>query len=374
MKIAIDALGITRPGGGRSATLNLLEPLLSIDEENEYFVFLDKREPTLVSVRGNLRQIISPTTNRIQTRIWAQTTWPKFLKREKIAVIHHTKNLTTHLSPCPSIVTIHDLTILEHPEIYPTLDVLYWRTFEKLALRKASHIIAVSQLTANDLKRFYAMEDDKITVIPEGIDEAFVPVPAPIVQNVRTHYKLPKHYILHVGSISAKKNLATLARAYFKLIKERNYAGALVLVGRRYWKEGDPELDTIIEENRGVGHVILTGPVPQNDLPALYTGADCFCFVSVHEGFGLVPLEAAACGTPVISSRVGVIEQLLGNAAIYVSNPYDSVELAQHIQTLIDDPLERKKRSECGLNIAPRFSRRRAAEITLNLYERTTEI
>ena len=370
MRIAIDALGISYPGGGRSATLNLLEPLIKIDQQNEYLIFLDQPEPSLDNNQGNTRQIIAPTASRIKSRVWAQSTWPYFLKREKVSVIHHTKNLMTRFSPCPSIVTIHDLTILEHPEIYPRMDVLYWKTIERSAVRSASHVIAVSQLTANDLVKFFKLSPSRIAVIPEGIGDVFAPVAVPLVQKVREQYNLPKRYILHVGSISAKKNLATLARSYFRLIKEGDYTGALVLVGRRYWKEGDAELDQVLEENKGIGQVILTGAVPQKDLPALYTGAECFCFISVHEGFGLVPLEAAACGAPVISTRVGAVEQLMRDAAQYIENPHSSSELAQQIRAVITDPQERASRSIRGLEIAPNFSRTKAAMTTLALYER----
>ncbi|MBC7235684.1 MAG: glycosyltransferase family 4 protein [Chloroflexi bacterium] len=372
-RIAIDALGISQPGGGRSATLNLLEPLLQIDKENEYLLFLDRQEPTLPPGE-NVRTILAPTRQRFAVRAWAQATWPNLLRRERVDLIHHTKNLVTFLNPCPTAVTIHDLTILVHPEIFPRVDVLYWRTVEKLAVNSVDRVIAVSDVTAADVIHFYGTPQERVVVIYEGIDEAFRPAAPEQIAEVRMRYGLPERYLLHVGSISLKKNLATLARAYGRLVREENFDGALVLVGRSYWEGGDRALDAYIAEqtaNRSAGavRIIRTGPVPQGDLPALYSGATCFVFPSLHEGFGLVPLEAAACGTPVVSSRVGVMEQLLEGVALFLQDPHDEAHLAETLASLLADPARLSEMRAAGLAAAPRWSRRRAAQETLALYK-----
>jgi glycosyltransferase involved in cell wall biosynthesis len=367
MRFAIDALGIDRPGGGRSATLNLLEPLLQADAENEYLVFLERSEPSLAGYR-HARQVIAPVRQRFAVRAWAQATWPRFLRREDVRVMHHTKNLVTLFNPCPSVVTIHDLTILVHPEIFPKIDVLYWRTIERFCVQQMERVIAVSDVTAHDLMRFYGTPQDKISVIYEGIDDVFRPASAEEIVRVRAKYGLPASYLLHVGSISPKKNLVTLARAYGRLIDQDTYAGGLVLVGRAYWKGGDEALDAYLAQEVGAGQVIRTGPVPQADLPALYSGADCFVFPSLHEGFGLVPLESLACGVPVIASRVGMLEHMLGDVAIFLDDPLDDVELAGRLARLLGGPDERERLRLKGLALAPSFSRSRAATETLALY------
>ena len=393
LRIAIDALGISQPGGGRSATLNLLQPLLDLDRENEYLIFLDAPEVG-VSDRENVRTLLAPTRQRFAVRAWAQATWPALLRRERVDVMHHTKNLITFRNPCPTIVTIHDLTILVHPDIFPRTDVLYWRTVERLAVNGVNRVLAVSNGTADDVARFYDTPRERIAVIYEGIDDAFQPPPrgpvrglpgevpridlrevreVPSVAQVRQRYRLPEQYLLHVGSISPKKNLATLARAYGRLVRDGRFAGALVLVGRSYWEDGDAALDAYLADQVRAGDtpalVIRTGAVPQEDLPALYAGATCFVFPSLHEGFGLVPLEAAACGTPVVSSRVGVMEELMAGVAEFLDDPRDDARLAQVLGAVIETPERRERMRAAGLAAAPSWSRARAAQETLTLYK-----
>jgi len=367
MRIAIDALGIARPGGGRSATLNLLVPLFGLDERNEYLVFVDEAEPSLAGY-DNVRQMVAPTKHRFAVRGWAQAVWPGLFRRERVDLIHHTKNLTTFFLPCPSLVTIHDLTILARPDVYPWVDVLYWRTMERFCLRHVDRVIAVSERTSADLQHHYGMSPERIVVINEGIDDCFGPVAPAEVQRVRAAHGLAERYLLHVGSISAKKNLVTLARAFDALIDQRAYRGGLALVGRTYRKGGDLALEAYLAQRPDDGRVILTGPVPQEDLPAIYAGADCFVFPSLHEGFGLVPLEAMACGTPVVAARVGALQEMVGDAAILLDAP-DAGMLAEAIGQLLGDEARRQQLIAAGLARSERFSRVGAARKTLALYE-----
>jgi glycosyltransferase involved in cell wall biosynthesis len=367
MRFAIDALSISQPGGGRSATLNLLEPLLRLDQDNEYLVFVEQVEPSLAGW-PQVRQMVAPTKQRFAVRLWAQATWPLLLRREQVDLLHHTKNLTTALCPCPAVVTVHDLTILVHPEIYPVVDVAYWRTVERYSLRHIERIIAVSRVTAADLQRFYGIAPERISVIYEGIDEAFAPVAAEQVAGVRAKYGLPADYILHVGSISPKKNLSTLARAYGRLVQSGAFDGPLVLVGRSYWPEGDSELDASVRAMGPDGRIIRTGPVPQEDLPALYAGCAAFAFPSLHEGFGLVPLEAMACGAPVVASRVGALPEVIGQVAVFVDEPTDAEALAERLGAVLGDSAWRAELARQGIALGRRFSRERAARETLALY------
>src|SRR5574340_400816 len=145
MEILIEAIGIDKPGGGRTATLNLLENILLIDRKNNYTVILSRYENILGQYK-NVRQVIAPIKNRFIVRIWAQVIIPTIFR--KMDMIHFTKNLSVIGIKSPHIITIHDLTPLVFPKFFPWTDVLYWKTFEKWAVKKANYIIAVSKNTA----------------------------------------------------------------------------------------------------------------------------------------------------------------------------------------------------------------------------------
>lgn len=369
MRIAIDALGISRPGGGRSATLNLLEPLLELDRANEYIVFLEQHEPFLDKYGARVRQIIAPVRQRFLVRAWAQTVWPGFLRTERVNLIHYTKNLTMLFNPCPSVVTVHDVMMLLHPEVFHPLDVFYYRAIEPICLRHVDRVIAVSEATAKDLMDYYGLSPLQIEVIHEGIDKIFKPASEQEIMRVRAKYQLPRAYLLHVGCIWPKKNLITLARAYHRLVRQGVFDGDLALVGRPYRAQGDPELERYLAAEAATGRVVRTGAVPQEDLPGLYSGAACVVFPTLHEGFGLVPLEAMACGAPVIASRVGALEEVLGDAALLLEDPRDEAALAGLISGLVNDPIAQQERRIRGLARAAGFSREEAARRTLALYE-----
>jgi len=369
MHIAIDAIGIGRPGGGRSATLNLLEALFEVDRENRYLVVLDKREPSLEGYGDRVSQLIAPVRHRILVRVWAQLVLPILCRREAIDLVHYTKNLGTFLTPGRSVITMYDMTILAHPDYYPKSDVWYWRTVQPLALRGVDRIIAISENTARDLMVFYGLPRDKIKVIPCACHPRYRPLEKEAVTRVRARYSLPGEVILHVGSISAKKNLSSLLEAFATMVKQDGYQGWLVLVGRVYEKgRGEEVFDHV--ERLGLGdRVIFTGSVPDEDLPALYNAAQFMVFPSVHEGFGIVLLEAMSCGLPVIASALSAVPEVVGDAGLLLENPRDPAEIRSAMLRVVQDEELRNELRARGLRRAARFSRRAVALETLSLYK-----
>ncbi len=171
MRIAIEALGIQDYGGGRSATLNLLEPLLQIDKHSEYRIILSKYEPSLETNSGNVHQIIAPVKNRFASRIWAQTYIPSATR--DCDLIHFTKNLSVFGINIPKIVTIYDLTTIIHPELFPKFDVWYWNTILRRNLQTTDQISAISNTTARDIEFLYKVSPERINVIYPGISPLF---------------------------------------------------------------------------------------------------------------------------------------------------------------------------------------------------------
>jgi glycosyltransferase involved in cell wall biosynthesis len=370
MRIAIEALGIHYFGGGRTATLNLLEALFALDTQNEYLVFLSQPETSLQTCAANVRQVVAPVKNRLALRIWAQLYLP-FATRN-YDLVHFVKNLGVFGLPTRSIVTVYDMTTLIHPELFPRLDVLYWRYIEKLTLSSADHVIAISQNTASDITHLYGIPPTNIRIIYPSYAPHFKPADAADIARVRDKYGLPSQFVIHVGRIDRKKNLSTLVEAFGQLRERTSYDGKLVLVGEIYRKSQDLTLTSAIERRGLRKQILFTGPVPDTDVAALYGAASVAVFPSLHEGFGLVALEAMACGTPLITSRAGAVAEVVGDAAIILESD-DPDALANALVKLVKDPLRRQEMRDQGLAQARHFSREDTASQTLQLYKEIVE-
>ncbi len=366
MKIAIDALGIHGFGGGRSATLNLLEALFAQDTQNEYLVILTKPESTLDTPAGNVNQWIAPVTNRFATRLWAQATFPFALRGYD--VVHFIKNLGVFGLSAPTVVTIYDMTTLVHPDLFPRSDVLYWKSIQRLTVRSAAKIIAISENTARDVAHFYGVGPQAIRMIYPGYAGHFAPASAADVDRVRRHYGLPEHFVVHVGRIDRKKNLSLLIRAFASVQATLPPGTKLVFVGEEYAKSRDAALSPLIHELGLDDQVLFTGPAPDRDLPGILGAATVDVFCSLHEGFGIVALEAMACGVPLIVTPAGAVTEVVGDAAIIV-DPDDPQPLADALVRTFADPALRAEMRRKGLAQIQQFSWQTAAQETLALYQ-----
>ena len=278
----------------------------------------------------------------------------------------------------PFIVTVHDLmryldltTSVEgdEPLIHrPNLrDRLYLR-LDYLGIRRAVHLVAISRHTETGLVEHLGVPEEKISVVHNGIDhDLYRPasVPSPV----------PYRYVLYVGTEQPRKNLRTLLRAFSRLKQDRRFGGLkLVKIGKAGGPEADFRRRTLEEVERlGLGRdVVFEGYVPQELMPHYYSRAECLALPSLYEGFGLTPLEAMACGCPVVSSNAGAIPEVVGDAALTV-DPLDEAALASALGNVLTDEARRKEMIARGLNRASLFSWERAARETLQVYERVQE-
>jgi glycosyltransferase involved in cell wall biosynthesis len=368
MRIAIDALGIHNFGGGRTATMTLLKGLFAIDNKNEYHIFLSQAEPSLYKQKGNIHQIIYPGKNRFLVRLWAQLVLP--VKIRNFDLVHFAKNLGVFGLTIPTVVTIYDLTTLIHPELFPKFDVWYWKSIENKFLNNASRIIAISETTAHDLVQHYNLPAERIKVIYPSIDPCFLPIPPLDIARVREKYCLPESYILHVGRIDIKKKLTLLVESYAlaKEIYGSGFTDRLVFVGDVYPKGKDEALFPTIERLGLTKEVIFAGGIPDDDLPAIMTGAKVVVSASIHEGFGLAPVEAMACGTPVIAYRAGALQEAVGDAALFIDT-LDRESMARAIIKIYKEPELRAELSLRGLIRAQMYQPEKNSRKILQLYE-----
>jgi glycosyltransferase involved in cell wall biosynthesis len=280
-------------------------------------------------------------------------------------LFHATEHLLLPLRSIPTVLTVHDLIFRHLPEHHKPLNRWYLNLALPLYCRRADHIIAVSEHSKRDLVSAYRIAAEKITVVHEAADARFRPQPPQAVAAVRARYGLPDRYLLFVGTIEPRKNLSRLLDA-FESVYTDGLADGLVIVGRRGWLYGD--FFSRLEESPVQDVALLLGYVPDEDLPAVYAGAQMLVLPSVYEGFGLPVLEAMGCGVPVAASATSSVPEAGGDAALYF-NPLDVEAMTDAIRRLLRDAGLRGEMRARGQAQAARFSWERAAVETRAVYD-----
>lgn len=281
------------------------------------------------------------------------------------ALFHATEHLLLPLHSVPTVLTVHDLIFRHLPEHHKPLNRWYLNLTLPLFCRRATHIIAISECTRRDLVAAYGVSPGRITVVHEAADRRFRPQAAERVAAVREGYRLPPRYLLFVGTIEPRKNLTRLLYV-FEALYGAGMTEALVVVGRRGWLYGD--FFGELERSRVRDAVLLPGFVPDDDLPAVYAGAQALVLPSLYEGFGLPILEAMACGTPVACSDTASLPEVGGGAALYF-DPESEASMINTLRPLLSDADLRRDLADRGLQQAARFSWERVAAETEAVYE-----
>jgi glycosyltransferase involved in cell wall biosynthesis len=266
------------------------------------------------------------------------------------------------LHPRKTVVTIHDLGYLAYPQAHTRLSRLYLHLSTWFSTRSASRVIAISQATKRDLIKHYKVPARKISVIYHGRDAIFQPVlDESAIEVVAARYGVTRPYCLHVGTLQPRKNLGVLIEAWGILRDRLAQPPMLLLAGKRGWL-----YDSLFEQvkNAGLGDLIrFADYVERDDLPALYSGALALTFPSLYEGFGLPPLEAMSCGTPVITSNTTSLPEVVDDAGILLE-PTDALAWADAVQHLAQDAGAREHLARRGLAQAAQFTWERCAQET----------
>ncbi len=394
MRIGIDVRWLQQSlinkslGGIGGYSYHLVKGLLSLDSNNEYIFFISKdknHKEFLQLINGNLNARIHDLPEN-----WEVTFAPECLKivpvmaqerlcivprlkESKLDVFHSLHQFTPsyRIQNCRSLVTVHDLIHGLFPEIYLRRKIQQWVYFTRIsAIKKASKIIANSENTKKDVIRLLDVPENKIRVVYLGVGEDFRPAESsPLVKSVMQKYGINKKYILHVGGVSATKNVNRLLLAFKRLLTVHKKDLALVVVGNfsftpDYQKAFGAKLEELDLQKR----VILPGHVPEKDLILLYNGASLFVYPSLYEGFGLPPLEAMACGCPVVVSNAASIPEVVGNIGLYV-NPHKVNEIVSAMEKVLTNKSLREKMVGRGLERAKLFSWEKMAKETLAIYE-----
>ena len=303
--------------------------------------------------------------SRLLRILWEQTALPLILRRSRAPLLHAPAYVAPLLSPCPLVLTIHDLHVMTHPQFCRKRNRMHYNLLIPPSVRKASAIIAFSRYTEKTVLARFPSAQGRIAIIPPGLSSTLTRcTDFARLQAVRQRYALPSSCLLFVGDLTSRKNIMGLISAFVIVQGERPDLH-LVLAGA-----ADPATAAAIDQairTHGVRHrVSRIGYVETNDLAVLYSLAQAFVFPSHDEGFGLPPLEAMACGCPVVCSGGAVIENC-GNAAV-TCDPRDRASIASAVSLLLDHPDFRKEKIEAGYKKAAEFSWEKAAHATEAVY------
>jgi glycosyltransferase involved in cell wall biosynthesis len=343
---------------------NLLSHLPEADPQVDYTVFLGERR--YPGVDGIDLQVSRLPTRRPPVRIlWEQGVQPWSVRKAGLDLIHGTAFVGPLLSACPLVVTVHDLSFLFYPQSFRAMNRIYLRLFTQHSVHQAKRIIAVSESTKRDLIQQYGLSPAKVDVVHNGVDPGFQPLPTAQIAAFRAKRGLPDRFILFVGTLEPRKNVVRLIEAYARLPETRP---PLLLIGGRGWL-----YDEVFARVEALGlgdEVSFVGFVPAEDLPLWYNSASLFVYPSLYEGFGLPPLEAMACGTPVVVSTASSLPEVVGPAGL-LADPESSEALAQAMEQILADSDLREEMQNAGTARAGGFSWQRTAAGTVDSYRQT---
>jgi glycosyltransferase involved in cell wall biosynthesis len=287
----------------------------------------------------------------------------------EIDLFHATNLVMPPLRKAKGILTLYDLTFM----LLPSYHVKGMHSFVEEVKRSAGRadgLIAISEHTKRDVMEFLNIPEERIRVTLLAADEQFRVIKEPdAIQSVVSRYGIDREYILYTGTLEPRKNIVTLVQAFHDLKRDSGIPHRLVLAGKKGWLFDD--IFSAVEKLDLVDDVIFTGYVPDGDLPYLYNGASLFAYPSRYEGFGLPPLEAMACGCPVVTSNTSSLPEVVGDAGIMV-DPEHSDDLADAMQKVLSDSSLRDSLRSKGLARAATFSWNRCARETLEIYHQVT--
>ncbi len=368
MRIGIDArLVFYSQAGIGQYIIHLVNGLARVDHENEYVLLQSRKDRTSIVEQPNFRRVSlwTPSHHRLERKSLNVE-----LVRLGLDILHSPDFIPPDRPRCRSVITVHDLAFLLYPHFLTRESARYYGHIDQ-AVRWSDQIIAVSQNTKRDAIQHLGVPEDKITVVYEAANAIFRPIDREEArEQVRRRYGVDGRFLLFVSTIEPRKNVPTLLRALKQLLECYKEDVHLVLAGGKGWLSEDAF--ALVEQLKLEKYVHFVGRVSSEDLLYLYNAAELMAHPAFYEGFGLPPLEAMACGLPVIVSNVASLPEVVGDAGLLI-DPNNVDELTVSMWRVLNDPEARREMREKGLRQAARFSWERAATETAAIYRRAVE-
>jgi glycosyltransferase involved in cell wall biosynthesis len=364
MRVGIDArLVYYSQAGIGQYILHLVDGLAKVDKENEYVLLQSRKDDTTILKQSNFRRVSLWTPSHHRLERYALNVE---LVRLGLDVLHSPDFIPPHRPSCRSVITVHDLAFLLYPHFLTRESARYYGHIDQ-AVRWTDHIISVSESTKRDTIQHLGVAEDRITVVHEAANPVFRPMDRQEArEQIRYRHGIEAPYILFVSTIEPRKNVPTLLRALWQLVECYKEDVRLVLAGGKGWLFEDAF--SVVDELKLDRRVHFVGRVSSEDLLYLYNAAEMLAHPAFYEGFGLPPLEAMACGLPVIVSNVASLPEVVGDAGFLI-DPHEVDELTVAMWRVLNDDGLRQEMRQKGLKQAGRFSWERAARETMAIYK-----
>lgn len=372
MKIALDATALLSPLTGIGQyTYNLAKGLKALpDLELDFFYgsgwskeVRDQPVPRIAAIKSLVKRFM-PNAYSVN-RFLQQNRFNRGIRLNR-AEIYHEPNFLAFKFNGPTVITAHDLSWIRFPETHPVERVRAMNTYFEPGLRRAALIITDSEFGKRELMDVFGVKAERIKPILLGVEPLFYPRTAEDTLPVLTRHNLVHgQYLLAVGTLEPRKNLQVALRAYMQLPPQVRKHYPLVLAGMNGWRTS--ALEQQIAPLVNAGEIRQIGYLPREELAMVTAGALILIYPSIYEGFGLPPLEAMACGVPVIASEVSSLPEVVGDTGLLI-NPHDDEAWAQTIQELIIDPDIRQQLSQKALARSAQFTWDKCVRQTVDVY------
>ncbi|MCC6412434.1 MAG: glycosyltransferase family 4 protein [Saprospiraceae bacterium] len=362
MRIAINARFLL-PGkleGLGHYTHEIVRRMVQQNPEDQFLLLFDRAFDPQFVYGPNVEPmaVFPPARHPLLWMTWFETSLPFVLERWKPDVFFSPDGYVSLRSKVPTLVTMHDVLPLRHPELLPRTVGTYYRYFMPRFARRAEKIATVSDYVRHDIADACNVSTDKIDVVYNGCRDGFKPLNDAEQQNIREAFAEGQPYFFYTGAIHPRKNVHRLIHAFDAFKRQSGSQVRLLLAGRFAWQTG--EVRTAYEQSPFKNHIRFLGYIPEADLQNLTASALALCLVSLNEGFGLPIIEAFNTDTPVLSSSVSALPEVAGNAALLV-NPLDENAIADALMRLHTDVALRKGLIEKGRERRKAFSWDKAA-------------
>ena len=337
-----------------------------LDQTNQYSVYTTRGiDQQALGLPPNFRVLPSrlPTINPRVRIPWEQLLAPLLLRQNGADLFHGVLNVLPLACPVPGVVTVHDLAFIRFPQTFRAYNRTYLDFATRMSVRRAVQILAVSEHTKRELVGLLGVPAERVVVTPNAVRAHFRPPEPATLAAFRASKGLPERFVLYVGTLEPRKNLTTLLSAYAEIARRHDVP--LLVGGGKGWL-----YDAVFQRLEELGlreRVHFVGYIEEEELPLWYAAATVFVFPSIYEGFGMPPLEAMACGTPVITSNSSSLPEVVGDAGLMVA-PTDASAFATALDQVLSDAALHDELRTRGLVRAQAFAWRTTAERTLAAY------